>query len=79
MKAVVELFGGIVEKVYLVNDEFAETLKSKLEKGVGILTDNERESRGVNGKEEFMISDVDYDWGLKISKEQRFRGVYDEG
>jgi len=68
MKAIVELFGGIVEKVYLVNDEFAETLKSKLEKGVGILTERERESRGNNGKEEFMLSDVDYDWGLSIAR-----------
>jgi len=78
MKAVVELFGGIVEKVYLVNDEFSETLKSKLEKGVGILSKRERESRAENGKEEFMISDVDYDWGLKISKEQKLLEDYDE-
>jgi len=73
MKAVVELFGGIVEKVYLVNDEIAEMLKKKLEKATGILTDRERESRAENGKEEFSISDVDIDYGINLKREKAIR------
>ena len=59
MKAVVEIFGGIPEKVYLVIDEKSTEAKKKLEKRKGITTQKERENRALNGKEEFHIVDVD--------------------
>ena len=59
MKAVVEIFGGIPEKVYLVTDEISEETKKILEKQKGITTQEERDNRALNGKEEFHIVDVD--------------------
>ena len=59
MKAIVEIFGGIPEKVYQVIDELAGKVKEKLEKKVGITSQEERENRALNGKEEFHIVDVD--------------------
>ena len=58
MKAVVEIFGGIPEKVYLVTDEKSTETKEKLEKRKGITSQKERDNRALNGKEEFHIVDV---------------------
>ena len=58
MKAIVEIFGAIPEKVYMVNDEVAEKAKEMLERKVGITTPEIRENRALNGKEEFHIVDI---------------------
>ncbi len=59
MKAIVEIFGGIPERVYQTNNERAEEVKEKLEIKAGITSKKERESRALNGKEEFYIVDID--------------------
>lgn len=58
MKAIVELFGALPQKVYLVADEVADNSKEMLERKAGITTQEERESRALNGKEEFYIADI---------------------
>ena len=58
MKAIVKSFGAIPQKVYLVTDEIAEKYKEMLEKKAGIITQEDRENRAMNGKEEFYILDT---------------------
>ena len=58
MKAIIEVFGAIPHKVYLVTDDIAENAKEMLERKVGITTPEERENRAANGKEEFYITDI---------------------
>ena len=58
MKAIVEVFGAIPQKVYLVTDDIAESSKEMLERKVGITTPEIREDRAINGKEEFYITDI---------------------
>ena len=56
MKAIVEVFGAILQKVYLVTDGIAESSKEMLERKVGITTPEIAEDRAVNGKEEYTIT-----------------------
>lgn len=58
MKAIVEVFGAIPHKIYLVTDDIAEQAKETLERKVGITTPKIAEDRAINGKEEFFITDI---------------------